>query len=174
MHTKIKFEPPRQKREIPQCTKCQRYGHTKSFCNHQPRCVKCAANHHTTECSRKTKSDNVLCVVCNKNHPANYKGCQVYRDLQEKTYPALRKKELGKSTNINIPNTTPAEAGITYAQALRDKNLLKPTTIPKQALNPTSSKEPSELGELKNMMKTLMEQMSTMLNLLTSLVSKLT
>jgi hypothetical protein len=37
---KIKFEPPRHKREISQCTNCQRYGHTKDYCHLQPRCVK--------------------------------------------------------------------------------------------------------------------------------------
>jgi hypothetical protein len=35
-YTKIKFEPPRPKRTIPQCSKCQRYGHTKAYCFHSP------------------------------------------------------------------------------------------------------------------------------------------
>ncbi|EFN89295.1 Nucleic-acid-binding protein from transposon X-element, partial [Harpegnathos saltator] len=41
LQCRIQFEAPRPKREIPQCTGCQRYGHTKSFCFRKPRCVKC-------------------------------------------------------------------------------------------------------------------------------------
>ena len=29
-YTKVKFEPPRPKRNIPQCSKCQEYGHTQA------------------------------------------------------------------------------------------------------------------------------------------------
>ena len=29
-YTKVKFEPPRPKRNIPQCSKCQKYGHTQA------------------------------------------------------------------------------------------------------------------------------------------------
>jgi len=41
-YTEVKFEPPRPKRNIPRCSKCQRYGHTQAYCYHSPRCVKCA------------------------------------------------------------------------------------------------------------------------------------
>jgi len=52
-YTKVRFEPPRPKRNIPQCGKCQRYGHTQAYSYHSPRCVKCADNHSTKHCSRK-------------------------------------------------------------------------------------------------------------------------
>jgi len=79
-HT-VKFGPPHPKREIPQCIKCQRYGHTKGFCNRKARCVKYAGNHPTFNCPRKVKSENVKCVLCERNHSANYKGCTIYKDL---------------------------------------------------------------------------------------------
>ena len=81
-YSKVKFEPPRKKRNIPQCSKCQRYGHTLAYCDHNPRCVKCAGNHPTKQCLRTEKSDAVKCVLCEGNHPANYKGCAVYKELQ--------------------------------------------------------------------------------------------
>jgi hypothetical protein len=34
---KIKFEPPKHKRDIAQCANCQRYGHTKNYCRLKPR-----------------------------------------------------------------------------------------------------------------------------------------
>jgi hypothetical protein len=86
---KVKFGPPKQKRNIAQCANCQRYGHTKNYCHLKPRCVKCAGSHSTTQCTSKERSSGVRCVG---NHPANYKGCMVYKDLQQKTFPPLRPK----------------------------------------------------------------------------------
>jgi hypothetical protein len=40
-YTKVKFEPPRPKRNIPQCSKSQRRGHTQAYCYHWPD-VSCA------------------------------------------------------------------------------------------------------------------------------------
>jgi hypothetical protein len=76
-YTKVRFEPPRPKRNIPQCGKYQRYEHTQAYCYHSPRCVKCAGNHSTKHCPRKEKSEHVKCVLYNGNHPANYKGCTI-------------------------------------------------------------------------------------------------
>jgi hypothetical protein len=42
---KIKFEPPKHKRDIAQSANCQRYGHTKNYFLLKPRCVKCAGDH---------------------------------------------------------------------------------------------------------------------------------
>jgi len=89
---RVKFGPPHPKREISQCITCQRYGHTKGFCNRKARCVKCAGHHPTFNCPRKTKSENVKCMLCEGNHPANYKGCMIYKDLQ-KTFPHYGKRK---------------------------------------------------------------------------------
>lgn len=78
---RIIFEPPRPKRIIPQCANCQRYGHIKHFCHRSPRCVKCAGDHTTKTCHMKEKFDHVKCVLCNGNHPANYEGCMIYKEL---------------------------------------------------------------------------------------------
>jgi hypothetical protein len=79
---KIKFEPPRHKRETAQCTNCQRYGHTKNYCHLHPRCVNCAGDHFSLHCQRKDRSSAVRCVLCDGNNPVNYKGCTVYKDLK--------------------------------------------------------------------------------------------
>lgn len=92
LSTRIKVEAPHKKRETPQCTNCQRFGHTKNFCKRQPRCVKCALPHLTTMCPIKEKTKNVKCVNCEGNHPASYRGCSVYKELQKSKHPPLRKK----------------------------------------------------------------------------------
>lgn len=177
LNTKIVFEPPRKKREIPQCTKCQRYNHTKKFCNHIPRCVKCAGEHHTLHCTQKNMGNNVKCVLCGENHPANYKGCTVYKQLQQKQYPALRLRQ------PPIDNTREATSsmhvpGRTYADAARH---LQPNPQPTHNPQPIYNSEPpstegnlptTDISELKEMMKMLMQQMSTMINLITALVNK--
>lgn len=165
VNTKIKFEPPHKKREIPQCTRCQRYGHTKNFCSRQARCVKCALDHQTSACPNKERSSNPKCVLCNGNHPANYKGCSVFKDIQKAKFPPLREKATSTdwqnqaSANPQVPHTVPSTS---YADAVRNGN--QP-----QVTQPTSS---NDFEELKSMLKSLMEQMSTMLNLLTAIVSK--
>ena len=55
LHSRIVFEPPRPKRQIPQCARCQKYGHTKSFCHRKPKCIKCAGDHFSIDCPRKTR-----------------------------------------------------------------------------------------------------------------------
>jgi hypothetical protein len=67
---KIKFEQSHAKREMPQCSKFQRYGHTKHFYFRQrerERCLKCAGNHVTVKCARKTRSEDVKCVTIIKS-----------------------------------------------------------------------------------------------------------
>ena len=83
LNRKIQFEPPRPKRQMPECTNCQKYGHTKSFCHRKPKCIKCAGD-LSKDYSRKTRSDLVKCALCDGNHPVNYKGCRIYQDLQTK------------------------------------------------------------------------------------------
>jgi len=171
-YTKVKFEPPRQKRTIEQCSKCQRYGHTKTYYLHSPRCVKCAGTHFTSQCLRKDKSD-VTCVLCNGNHSANYKGCTVYKDLQ--TFLPLRRNQEGKHPHaLPHPHITPASS---YATALKS-SLTPPLTVDSQPEQQNTHRQQpyppqTDIQETKAMLKEIMEQMGTMLILLTTLISKL-
>lgn len=85
LYTKIKIEEPHKQRQIPQCLNCQSYGHTKSHCSYTPRCVKCGGNHLSTNCS-KSREIPATCALCNANYPANYKGCTVYKELQQRRH----------------------------------------------------------------------------------------
>jgi len=67
-------------------------GHTQAYCYNSPRCVKCAGNHPTKQRQRTEKSDAVKCVLREGNHPANYKGFAVYKELQKRTFAPLRDK----------------------------------------------------------------------------------
>lgn len=164
MHTSVTFEAPRTKREIPQCTRCQRFGHTKNFCHKNPRCVKCTSNHHTKDCPRKTKDEEVKCVNCNEKHPANYRGCIVHKQLLEKLYPKLRQKN---EQQQNVPRYL--QPGVTYSQSMQQKA----PQINHQISPMISAQQNNDLAEIKIMMKDLISQMGTMMNLISALVNKI-
>ena len=115
LNTIVKVEPPRHKKEIPQCIRCQQYGHTKNYCNRTPACVKCAKNHLTIHCPSTGKIEAVKCYNCNGKQQASYKGCDAKKQLQRKLFPPLRSRTI---TNIQaqqdstkpeiIPNTEQA------------------------------------------------------------------
>lgn len=82
--------------------------------------VKCAENHSTMACPRKTRSDSVKCVLCDGNHPANYKECIVYKQIQKAKYPPLRPKIVPKSVIIQAKSDPPtAKLGQSYAQTTK-------------------------------------------------------
>ena len=113
MNSIIKFEPPLVKREIVQCKRCQRYGHTQKYCNHNFRCVKCAGSHPTDQCTKSPETP-AKCIHCQGEHPANYKGCSAYKTLHNIKYPKLRTKEITIQEPRPQKLTTPS---ISYAQA---------------------------------------------------------
>lgn len=78
LHTKIKIEEPHKRRDILQCHNCQDYGHSKKYCSYSPRCVRCGEEHPSTHCT-KTRDLPAKCALCKGDHPANYKGCQIYK-----------------------------------------------------------------------------------------------
>lgn len=161
LHTKVQFEAPHPRREIIQCTRCQKFGHTKNYCRNTPRCVKCTAEHHTQECSRKTKDNDVQCVNCHGSHPANYKGCAIHIQLQQKTYPRLRERQIRHRTT---------QPGLSYACATQSQPETPPSNGNQQTIIPIIQPN-NDLAELKQMMKNLMDQMGTLINLMSMLIT---
>lgn len=156
-YTRVIIEPPKPKREIPQCSRCQLLGHTKAYCTRRPRCVKCGEGHQTMDCSKDIGAP-VKCALCNGDHPANYKGCTIYKEIQQRRFPSPRERK--------IPQ--PVTPDITYAQ-ITGKNT---TEDPQINTIPTTPYHKDD--KLEQMMIQLMGRMDTILNLLTTLVSKMT
>jgi len=82
----VEFEEPYKKSPVEQCKNCQDFGHTWPDCVFQSRCVRCGKNHASSECI-KSKDTPATCALCQGDHPANYKGCRVY-----KTFRHLRRQ----------------------------------------------------------------------------------
>lgn len=83
LNTKVKIESMRKNNLIPQCKRCQGYGHTQKYCGRQEKCVKCIGNHLTKDCRNLKEITKPQCCNCGGTHPANYRGCNVVKELQK-------------------------------------------------------------------------------------------
>jgi hypothetical protein len=55
-------------------------GHSKTYGTKPYQCVKCGGQHDSKDCT-KPRHHPAKCALCGENHPANYKGCSVYKNL---------------------------------------------------------------------------------------------
>lgn len=201
LHAKISFEAPHTKKDVVQCQRCQRYGHSKTYCRHPYRCVKCGQDHPTSSCHKADRSDPAKCVLCDGAHPANYKGCQVYREIKMKKYPSnatptsstfVRSPIPPKFTTHNVSTRDPRinYPGRTYANIVKNQTYSSTEQSSHTSHSPSPHSSPhthskdtvseSSYTKLENLLikqaecqARLSEDIRTMLNLLTILISKL-
>lgn len=169
LYTKIKVEEPYKTKTISQCTNCQDYGHTKTYCGYPPRCVRCGSNHKSPDCPNQ-RSDPPKCALCAGDHPASYKGCSIYKDLQRAKKPYIKSNLVPTNTRFNtttvrdshpINDTHPSQLdrqSPTYAQA----------TSGKSAINST----PSTAADLNSTITNFLEDFKSLINPLISLLTK--
>lgn len=140
-NTKVKIEDPRKTNEIPQCTRCQQYGHTKNNCMRPFRCVKCAQGHRTTDCPKRDRNSPATCTLCLGSHPANYKGCQVYKEIRARKLSGYKRdtnyKEI-KNTTTQRPFTSGDFPVLRTNEAYSRQNSTVDKSHNKQ--NPTANK----------------------------------
>lgn len=93
--------------------------------------------------------EKLFCALCNKyGHPASYKGCEKYKELQNKI--KTRRQLLKQNTNIKSTYVNP---NISYANTLRQD--LPTGNYPTNNVN---MQNPFFI-ELKNMLTSLTNQM---------------
>jgi hypothetical protein len=66
-------------------------GQKRKYYNKAPKCVKCAGPHLISGCDKPLLAQP-KCCNCGKNHPANYRGCDI------KTYQNLEMTRIIKTT----------------------------------------------------------------------------
>jgi hypothetical protein len=190
-NTKITIEAPKKNYNIIQCMRCQSYGHSKTYCSKPFNCVKCGQSHDTKTCT-KPKSTPAKCALCSGDHPANYKGCTVYKELvasrnrAAKGYQSIQPQQIKQEErihgNTNVPQATypqhyqqtyaqqattpPQYYQQTYAQAVKSNNQTETSTNMENQFS-------TFLDEFKSMFTQLMNQNSMILNLLTTVIGKL-
>lgn len=169
MYCKVSFEPPKPKKSPPQCSNCQQYGHTKSFCRRPPKCIKCAGSHPSKLCERQQWGDQVKCVLCSGNHPANYKGCKVFKQLNGHQNNILPRRDV----NVEDANRfTQSTNGETYASVSRINNNQQENT--NQSRQPETNSQFSSLQEVPQMLGLLQQLLQQMTHLIINISSKIT
>ena len=165
MNSIVKFESPLVKKEIVQCKRCQRYGHTQKYCNHNFRCVKCAGNHPTDQ----SPEIPAKCIHCQGEHPANYKGRSAYKTLHNIKYPKLRPKEITIQELRPQKLTSPS---VSYAQATQGNvNNSKTHSVYTKNSIPTPQNT-DNFTRLEKLIEKQTEQINNLLSLLTLFMDK--
>ena len=113
---RVTVEDPYKRKGPVQCQNCQEYGHTRTYCKLKSVCVRCGDNHVSQDCKLDRENPtNKKCSNCGMNHTANYRGCSVYKALNNQIKSSQRKPTLNTAPafqNIpagfpNLPNSHP-------------------------------------------------------------------
>lgn len=184
-HQLVTIEDPKKRNTIVQCQKCQQYGHTKNYCMRPPRCLKCAESHHTKICPKTDRSTPATCALCLGPHPSNYKGCEVYKEIlarkmQQRSHTSEKKSappsQLSTKQTYQTPeksNTIPSSRK-KYSEVVKE-NKAQNNQQPNQEIFQQSLHNRIEemFIEQSKRIDIILQQMSNMLGLLTTLVNKL-
>lgn len=155
----VKIEPPIKSKDLPQCHKCQQLGHTRTYCRYPDKCVKCGLGHPSKNC-RKDINDPPQCANCSEKHPANYKGCIVYKKLAKLK---LQNKRLNSHSNFNSkPSPTINVSSndfppYSFADTLKNNN----------------QNQSSNFAKIEELLNKQIELTNTLLNMMSLLISKL-
>lgn len=176
-HQSVVIEDPRKKKSIVQCQRCQRFGHSKNYCLRPPCCVKCGQTHLSSQC-KKDRNTPAECGLCGGDHPANYRGCEVYRELLARRtshHQQARKETTTTAAATSGPNTESKQNGnATYAEAAQ-QNTFNAQSMPATNTHTTWGHTIEELLLKQNeRFDRILQQMSAFMAVITKLVEKLT
>jgi len=131
----VSIETPRRTTGIVQCTRCQQYGHSKTYCNKHFVSGNCGGKHNTAGC-KKPRDTPATCALCNGPHTANYKGCENYHHLLR--VKGNENNRLNLHTTVQMPpphlfHRLPRGVKRTLTPTLSKENtpLIQPTTTTK-------------------------------------------
>lgn len=117
MYTRVSWERHINKKLLTQCHRCQGWGHATANCNRNPKCLKCASDHQTTDCTKK-KETPAKCVNCGGAHPANATSCEAYiRKITEIGKRNPRVLERYERFKAQRDGTAPPETATKYVAA---------------------------------------------------------
>lgn len=148
----VTFERPNMNLKIPQCWRCQQWGHFSKNCNRPFACVKCDVSHAPGDC--KFVSDDEVkpfCVNCKKRgHPSNFTGCPAFVK-----YCTIRNKQVQESkSRATLASTNVSQAiqhrnsGQTFASLFKDTDRT-PTQV--------ASQKPALITEFLNIAKQILQ-----------------
>lgn len=113
---RVEIQPIKKSKLVPQCKRCQAYGHTQKYCSKEARCVKCTGKHLTNEC-KKPNNVQPKCIHCGENHPANYRGCIVAKEMQQIKNNLMKKPSLSQKP-VRENQQKISNRPVSYSQAV--------------------------------------------------------
>jgi hypothetical protein len=122
--------------------------------------------------------------LCNGDHPANFKGCSVYQDLinlktnnnrssvplRQQNQQQQGQQQPGQRTTSTILQNPQHNRRLTYAQSVLNETNTSTVNHETETLTATLT---SFLNQLKKMFNQLLNQNSMILNMLTTVISKI-
>lgn len=186
-NVRITIEPvknfQKQEERLVQCHRCQKFGHSKNYCFHPPRCVQCGQDHLTAEC-KKLADTPATCALCLENHPANYSGCKVRKEILQRRQTATKKSKHQQEKFAHTHTYTmknedfPALTEVTTCRignAANEPGTWKSSRSLIDNLNKvtTQNETTANVNKLEEKLNTLLEKLSSMMDLLTLVVTKL-
>lgn len=170
---KINFESPYKKKEIIQCKRCQRFGHSKNQCFRPYRCVKCGRAHPTKTCTKKPDTE-ATCANCDEKHPASYKGCKVYKQYRERILKLDTKskdKPMPKNFEIKNPDPLPGSKSNRTGNQNSTKTYAEATKTKEQY---TAHDTKNDLADLTDLMDIMFEKLQhSMLTMVEKIMDKM-
>ncbi|GBP92632.1 hypothetical protein EVAR_62205_1 [Eumeta japonica] len=104
------------------------------------RCVKCGEGHKSSECKKKDRTTPAKCALCSCDHPANYKGCEIYKEIlarrHKTTMPRAKQPAQSNQTppsNRTVGNESTGNGNNTHSRSYADATSGK---TPNQVNNP--------------------------------------
>ena len=154
------------KKHVPQCVRCQQYGHTRTYCNKPYACVKCGGPHNSSDCV-KQKDTPAKCALCGGNHPANYKGCEHYHNIIKGNNPHRTPPVNSNPLPTDTYEPTKTQPSLplqqrSYAEVVRNDT--------QQAEEPLTAIK-AFLEDFKGLFAQLLHQNSLILNMLSTILN---
>lgn len=150
------------------------------------RCVKCGEGHKTAECPKKDRNTPAKCALCSCDHPANYKGCQVYKEiLARKTIRpgpnhTTSSEQKSKTSPLEFDSNSrpkqPISSNKCGNRSYSDVTSSHRNTDRADNSDPLLSQQSSIeaiLTKQTEKIDSLLQQIGTLINLLTTVISKM-
>lgn len=157
----VEIQPIKTTKLVPQCKRCQAYGHTQKYCSKEPRCVKCTGKHLTKDC-KKPRDEKPKCVHCGAPHPANYRGCAIAKEIQLIRNKSSRKvTEPPPKKGLNVKNDVPSQTKINAkAYSITTKNISYAQAAARDTIQaPQANNSDHKLDEILKLMTAFDERL---------------
>lgn len=126
-HTRVYWEKPRGNRGPLQCRRCQQFGHLAKNCAFAYKCVKCTNRHEPGSCPVvREQGSKAVCVNCGEDHPANFRGCKLFKQYEARRklllQEASEKKANARGLSLALSNGVSVAPGVSFASLLKPQS----------------------------------------------------